>query len=92
MRTYLLAIPAVVFSAGGAMALPTVNQTPGTQLPVEQIHGDHRSCQLGRAGWHYHYHGRRIVCDPRPSGPYWGWRFREGRWGWWHDRERRWWR
>ncbi len=30
-------------------------------------HGDHRSCQEGRAGWHYHagkYSQHRVACAP----------------------------
>ncbi|HRK19780.1 MAG TPA: hypothetical protein PK970_12535 [Hyphomicrobiaceae bacterium] len=65
-----------------------------TSTPAS-AHGNHRSCQLGQAGWHYHVYryGRlhRVACRPsRPSGAYWMWRSEGGRSGWYHNRDRRW--
>jgi hypothetical protein len=31
---------------------------------LEPVHFNHRSCQLGRAGWHYHRYGDRRECRP----------------------------
>jgi hypothetical protein len=31
---------------------------------AEAVHFSHRSCQLGRYGWHLHARGNRIECRP----------------------------
>jgi len=58
---------------------------------IERVHGCHRACVLGGAGWHYHAGPAclRVACGPSPGGP-WVWTCRAGRCGWWHPRYRRW--
>jgi hypothetical protein len=92
MKRILFALASSVLMAGGATAAPVgMIEAPAGNAPmIEQVNGNHRSCGAGPAGWHYHYRGQRIACGPRPSGRYWGWTLRDGRWGWWHSRERRW--
>lgn len=92
--TFVGVLSAVILSGGTAMALPVGKvQVPSTAADslVEQVHGGHGACARGPAGWHYHTRrGVRVACNPRPAGRYWGWQFRDGRYGWWHSRERRW--
>ena len=59
---------------------------------VLQIHGTHRVCERGPAGWHYHtrFTHRRVACRSPSPGRLWIWRSEGGRTGWWHPRERRW--
>jgi hypothetical protein len=85
-------------AAGSASALPAsraVDLAPAihSELLI-QVHGVHRRCELGRGGWHRSpAPGVRISCRPsRPPGVYWFWRCAGGDCGWWHRRERRWWR
>jgi hypothetical protein len=81
---------------GSASALPAGGAgspvLPGaTDSLVQKVHGCHRSCQLGPAGWHYHVgpRCRRVVCGVFPGGP-WIWWCDRGRCGWWHPHHRRW--
>lgn len=57
-----------------------------------KVHGVHRSCELGKYGWHRSPPGGgRIECRPhRPRGEFWIWRSEGGRHGWWHRHEKRW--
>jgi hypothetical protein len=67
----------------------TVDTAPGVIL----VHnGDHRSCELGRRGWHYNdRRGNRVECRPRrPGFRYWEWKSEGNRTGWYHSRDRRW--
>jgi hypothetical protein len=92
MKRVLCVLASSMFIAGAATAMPLgkLDAPEGNAPLIEQVNGNHRSCNRGPAGWHYHYRGQRIACNPRPSGRYWGWQLRDGRWGWWHSRERRW--
>jgi hypothetical protein len=88
---------AMLTLAGGANALPGAGNLPGASSAegtlLQKVHGRHRSCERGPAGWHYHsFRGERVACDPRPRGPWWMWRCAEGRCDWWHRNERRYWR
>jgi hypothetical protein len=50
----------------------------------------HMQCRRGPGGWHYHLE-KRLMCRARPASRYWAWRKRpDGRWGWWHRRQRWW--
>jgi hypothetical protein len=84
---------AVSVTGGAAMALPAAGaiDLPQGQNLVEKAHGWHSSCQRGPAGWHYHSRrDGRVACIVRPPGHYWRWTYRDGRYGWWHWRDRRW--
>ncbi len=52
------AVPALDRAAAGIAAASDVS-------PVIKVHGWHRSCQLGRYGWHRHsYRYGRVGCGP----------------------------
>jgi hypothetical protein len=85
------------FSAGAALALPPGGalggQPAGAGSLVEKVHGCHRVCRLGPAGWHYHVGPAclRVACVAHPGGP-WIWHCDGNTCGWWHPGRRAWWR
>ncbi len=85
-----------LFAASAASAAPLGGIAAGGNTAnsglVQQIHGTHRVCERGPAGWHYHTRltHRRIACRPASPGRLWIWRSEGGRHGWWHRHERRW--
>lgn len=85
---------AVVASIGTANAAPIsgLGKAPAAENGLVQVHGRHRSCNLGVGGWHRSpRHGVRISCrPPRPRGAYWMWRSEGKHHGWYHRRDRRW--
>jgi hypothetical protein len=91
-----LTLTAIAFAltTGAASAAPALGprgvQDAGDQL-LQRVHGCHRRCELGPAGWHYHVGPwcRRVACGVFPGGA-WVWFCDRGRCGWWHPRERRW--
>lgn len=89
---------AIAASAGAANAAPlgglAKGPAPAIESGVIKVHGRHRACRLGPAGWHRTLGGGyRVACrPPRPRGAYWMWRNDGPRHGWYHSRERRWWR
>lgn len=95
LATAALALGAAL-AAGGAMAAPAV--APGQAVPhmgagdLIKVHGVHRSCERGPAGWHRTPRpGVRYACRPsRPSGLHWSWRRNGPSWAWYHSRDRRW--
>lgn len=85
------AFAVIGLSAGTASAAPlgTPSNPAADSTLIEKVHGYHRSCQLGRRGWHYHpRRAARVGCHPRPTG--YIWRSYGGRVGWWHPRRRAW--
>ena len=84
-------------TASAAYALPAGGALP-SQKPadagtiVDKGHGCHRTCQRGPAGWHYHVGPRcvRVACGAPPPGRWWLWRCADGRCGYWHRHDRRW--
>lgn len=72
----LVSFPALAAPGAG---LASDSASPSMPTLVEQVHGCHRACVLGPAGWHFHAGPRcvRVSCVPRP-GP--GWYWRNGRW------------
>lgn len=59
-----LALSATAATAGpiGPIGAPS---TADSESLVIQVHGGHRSCELGPAGWHRHNRfGERITCGP----------------------------
>jgi hypothetical protein len=68
MKTTLAALALVAASALSAQAAPVpVTQNPAEALAptIEKVHFEHRSCQLGRRGWHFHNRfGDRLECRP----------------------------
>lgn len=84
-----------LLAASGAMAAPAVGGTTPAAIAdgaLIRVHGVHRTCERGPAGWHRTYrNGARVACRPnRPSGFYWTWRKRGSDYGWYHRRDRRW--
>jgi hypothetical protein len=71
----LFALPAAVLAlglGGAALAAPAIGTatSPGDASLVQKVHGCHRSCELGPAGWHRHgAYCRRIACVPRAVYP-----------------------
>jgi hypothetical protein len=73
----LLAMPAIVLSLGlgTALAAPAggVHDTgpDGAASLVLKVHGCHRSCEAGLAGWHRHVgpYCARVACAPRAVLP-----------------------
>jgi len=61
-----LVAAAILGSAGSMASAAPVNMTPiseGLSNNFVQVHGDHRSCQRDRRGWHRHNRfGERRVC------------------------------
>lgn len=83
----LLAAPVGAAPAGMAKDVGAAAPT----AEIELVHGNHRSCERGPAGWHYHNRfGDRIACVPRPRGLFFTWRCEGERCGWWHRTYRRW--
>lgn len=70
----------------GAMAPQAADST------LIQVHGVHRACERGPAGWHRSLpNGNRVTCRAaRPSGVHWSWRKNGPDFGWYHTRDRRW--
>jgi hypothetical protein len=73
----LLTMPAVVLALGigSAFAAPGAGVTDITARNgglVHKVHGCHRSCELGPAGWHRHAgpYCARIACVPRAWNPH----------------------
>jgi hypothetical protein len=98
MRRVELLIAALLMLAlwtGDASALvggsKLAGKPSGAGSLVEKVHGCHRLCRLGPAGWHYHAGLRcvRIPCGVFPGGP-WIWRCGDGVCGWWHPSRRVW--
>lgn len=93
MRKLIVAAAAAMAFAVPASANPAAGIVAGGQpqadTAIERVHGAHRACRLGPLGWHYHWRGDRHVCGVHP-GAGWIWHFRDGRWGWWSHRHRRW--
>lgn len=95
----IAAAAALAASASAASAAPAsgfgkaLGET-GLTGNVIQVHGRHVRCELGRGGWHRSpARGVRIACrPPRPRGAFWIWRSEGPRHGWYHRKERRWWR
>jgi hypothetical protein len=57
------ALAAVGLSAPANAAPLSVAKDLATAL-AETVHFNHRSCQLGRYGWHLHARGNRLECRP----------------------------
>jgi hypothetical protein len=91
------AVLALGLSASGALALPpggALNNEPaGAGSLVEKVHGCHRVCRLGPAGWHFHAGPAcvRVACVAHPGGP-WTWHCEGNVCGWWHPSRRAWWK
>ncbi|HWE18768.1 MAG TPA: hypothetical protein VG758_16540 [Hyphomicrobiaceae bacterium] len=73
-RSFLI-MPAMVLAlgVGSAFAAPTgVKDVGGTDSLVVKVHGCHRSCELGPAGWHRHVgpYCARVACVPRAWHPH----------------------
>ena len=52
-----------MFGATAANAAPLSPVAPEATSGVELVHGDHRSCRSGPAGWHRHTRGGdRVRC------------------------------
>lgn len=87
---------ALAMTATAASAAPGagLGSKPGVASGLIQVHGVHRSCELGRAGWHRTPRpGLRVACrPPRPRGAFWMWRSEGPRHGWYHRNEKRWWK
>ncbi len=89
-------IGAGVFAATAANAAPLGGiggaTAPAADSGIVLVHGSHRACSVGPAGWHYHsrFRDRRIACRPPSPGRLFIWRSEGGRQGWWHRNERRW--
>jgi hypothetical protein len=73
----LLMVPVMVLGlgAGGALAAPAVGVkdiATGDASLLHKVHGCHRSCELGGAGWHRHVgpYCRRVACAPRAWYPH----------------------
>lgn len=68
--TFLTTAAALALIAAPAAAAPVaITKDVGTAVAVdsavESVHFNHRSCQLGGRGWHYHdRYYNRIVCRP----------------------------
>lgn len=82
-------------SAASAAPLGNIGGAPAADNLVQKTHDGnvHRACVFSPGfGWHYHsrWRGRTIHCRPPSPGRYWTWRKFEGREGWWHPREKRW--
>lgn len=92
VATVMLALSAASASAAGPGS--GLGGLRGTIDGIIKVHGVHRSCELGAAGWHRSPRpGVRIACrPPRPRGAHWMWRKDGPKFGWYHSRERRWWR
>jgi hypothetical protein len=79
MTSRLLALPALILGLGlgmaSAMAAPaggmTGLETGGNDGLLHKVHGCHRSCELGPAGWHRHVgpYCARVACYPRAAHP-----------------------
>ncbi|MFN3867763.1 MAG: hypothetical protein ACK4MF_01710 [Hyphomicrobiaceae bacterium] len=92
-----IATVTLALSAGSASAAGIgggFGALQGASNSIIEVHGVHRSCELGPAGWHRSPRpGVRIACrPPRPRGAHWIWRHDGPKFGWYHSRERRWWR
>ena len=89
LSAFAMIAPAAAQAAPGA-GLGTV--PAATDSALVKVHGVHRSCERGGAGWHRSPRpGVRIVCRPaRPRGNFWIWRSEGPRHGWWHRHEKRW--
>jgi hypothetical protein len=81
----LFAMPVMVLAMGigSALAAPVggLKDIAGeSDTLVHKTHGCHRSCELGRAGWHRHVGPFcvRVVCAPRAWQPHRCW---TDRWG-----------
>ncbi len=89
-------LTAGLFAASAVSAAPLGGIAPGSSAVetdlVQKVHGSHRACESGPAGWHYHsrFRDRRIACRPTSPGRLWIWRSEGGRVGWWHRNEKRW--
>lgn len=92
----ILGATTLAISASTALAAPGagLGSQPGAASNIIQVHGVHRTCQLGPAGWHRNpRRGVRIACRPsRPRGAYWMWHSEGPRHGWYNRREKRWWK
>lgn len=70
MKFYVAALAGFLALAGTgatAQAAPAFGSAKGTfsgQTLVEKTHGIHRTCQLGRWGWHRSNRWSRISCTP----------------------------
>ncbi len=88
---------ALGLSAGAAFAVPSggmlARKSEAAPSLVEKVHGCHRICRLGPAGWHYHAGPLcvRVPCVAFPGGP-WIWHCGDGVCGWWHPARRVWWK
>jgi hypothetical protein len=81
----LFAMPVMVLAMGigSALAAPVGGLKDIASEPdslVHKAHGCHRSCELGRAGWHRHVgpYCERVPCSPRAWQPHRCW---VDRWG-----------
>ena len=80
-----LALSATVSSAAPLSGLGS--QAAGVEASIVKVHGVHRSCRLGRWGWHRSTWGGRVWC--RPQGEYYGnWRRHGRRHNDWNDNHR----
>ena len=81
---------ALALSATASSAAPISglgSQAAGVEAGVVKVHGIHRSCQLGRWGWHRStWHGREW-CRPY-VGNNWNWRRHHRRHNDWNDNHR----
>jgi hypothetical protein len=74
-RSYF-ALPAAVLAlgiGGAALAAPAPKGVGAdSDSLVQKVHGCHRSCELGPAGWHRHAGPlcARVACIPRAAHPH----------------------
>jgi hypothetical protein len=71
---FALAGLTLALGIGSALAAPVAgvaDPTAGEASMVHKVHGCHRSCELGPAGWHRHVgpYCARVVCAPRAWYP-----------------------
>jgi hypothetical protein len=85
-----LGLAASLMTAAQAAPIAPVPLGADTGL-ITKVHGCHRICELGPAGWHYHAGPacRRVPCGASPGGGH-IWFCEGGRCGWWHPHHRRW--
>lgn len=66
--THILAVAGLMTISGLASAAPLTSAVAPVDVAgqslIEKVHGDHRACEEGRAGWHRHdRYGERIPCE-----------------------------
>jgi hypothetical protein len=68
--TYLTAASLLAFglatssAQAAALTMPKEIVAEVATPSLEKVHFNHRSCQLGGRGWHYHRYGDRLRCRP----------------------------